>query len=365
MGQQKFYKCVKSQYNNHRTILKNHTAKKAFMSPEQADDLEITKKRSKLIVDRVRSVALGYSTGFFLHGEGGSGKTYTVTNALHDLGSDWILHNSDMTGTGLYEALKERPSAVHVLDDLEQLYRDTKAVGILRAATWGDENGKNRIITKAVHKKNESFEFTGGIIILSNLPLGDLPHWKALATRLSPAIFQLTEGEKKAMMLDIASKGKFGMAPDVCEEVCEYIIFHVEKNGNCPLSLRMLDVCLQDRRMYDNGECETHWKDLVVSRLEGEITEPKIKPRKRKVRLQDERFIAQQVFDMFPDHRQKRFAEWEKRTGKTERSLYRRLEDLGLEKRPKFMSIDDDGKDEEAFESDNLSTPEEIDTLTV
>lgn len=176
---------------------------------------------------------------------------------------------------------------------------------------------------------------------LSNLPLGEIASLRALATRLNPAEFNPTEGEKRALMWKIAEGGKFGLHPEACEEVCEYLVFHAGPGK--PLDLRLLDNAFNDRLMYDRGESRTHWKDLVASRIDAQIVEPTITPRTRQARLLDERDIAKQIYDKYPDSHQRadRDREWKERVGKSERALYRRLADLGLEPYPKYMSTED------------------------
>ena len=326
------------------------------MNIENAENLERLEKKLALIRDRVRSVALRYNTGFFLFGAGGSGKSFAVRGELDSLGTRWVLHNSAMTAAGLFDMLHDLPDQVHVLEDMEQLYADKKAVGYLRSATWGDDQMRNRIVTKTIHKKRASFEFTGGVIILSNLPLGGIASLRALATRLNPAEFNPTEGEKRALMWKIAEGGKFGLHPEACEEVCEYLVFHAGPGK--PLDLRLLDNAFNDRLMYDRGESRTHWKDLVASRIDAQIVEPTITPRTRQARLLDERDIAKQIYDKYPDSHQRadRDKEWKERVGKSERALYRRLADLGLEPYPKYMSTED--LQDFAQESVNPSTGE-------
>ena len=310
------------------------------MNIENAENLERLEKKLALIRDRVRSVALRYNTGFFLFGAGGSGKTHAVRGELESLGTRWILHNSTMTAAGLFDMLHDLPDHVHLLEDMEQLYADKKAVGYLRSATWGDANMQNRLITKTIHQKRVSFEFTGGIIILSNMPLGEIASLRALATRLNPAEFNPTEEEKQALMWKIAEGGKFGLSPATCEEVCDYLVFYA-KNGAKPIDLRLLDNAFNDRLMYDRGESLTHWKDMLVSRIDAQIVEPKITPRSRQARLMDERDVAKQLYDKYPDSREDRCREWKERVGKSERALYRRAAELGLDAPPRFLSTDD------------------------
>ena len=310
------------------------------MNIENAANLETLESKTTVVQDRVRAVALRYNTGFFLYGPGGSGKSYVVRNVLDEVATQWALHNSAMTAAGLFEILNDLPDHIHVFEDMEQLYLDKKAVGYLRSATWGDENMQNRLVTRAVHKKRDSFVFTGGIIVLSNLPLGEIATLRALATRLNPAEFNPSNGEKEALMWKIAEKGKFDLQPDVCEEVCEYLVFYAKRSGK-PLDLRLLDNALKDRLMYERNECQTHWKDLIASRIEGQISEPKTKPRTRAARILDEQSICKQIYSKFPDSRENRNREWVSLTGKSERALYRRAESLGLDAAPRFLSFDD------------------------
>lgn len=142
-------------------------------------------------------------------------------------------------------------------------------------------------------------------------------------------------------MHKIAEGGKLGLSPDACEEVCDYIIHYSTQISNKPLDLRLLDNAIGDRLMYDRGECQTHWRDLVASRIDSAIIEPRIAPRTRRARMVDERDIAHQVYDKFPDDRESRRREWMAKTGKSERALYRRAAELGLDAPPRYLSFDD------------------------
>ncbi len=146
--------------------------------------------------------------------------------------------------------------------------------------------------------------------------------------------------KKQALMLKIAEGGKFWLSPETCEEVCAYLVFYAKK-GAKPLDLRLLDNAFNDRLMYDRGESQTHWKDMLVSRIDAQIVEPKITPRTRQARLVDERDIAKQIYDKFPDSREDRFREWKERVGRSERALYRRAAELGLDAPPRFLSTED------------------------
>ena len=93
---------------------------------------------------------------------------------------------------------------------------------------------------------------------------------------MNPAEFNPTDGEKRALMMNIAERGQFGLSPDDCIEVAEYLTHNAKKSGK-PLDMRLLDTALNKRKQYDNKKSATHWRDMVQSVIDGIIIEPKIK----------------------------------------------------------------------------------------
>src|SRR4051812_366641 len=61
-------------------------------------------RKLQLVRDRVHSVARKYSNGFYLWGEGGTSKSYTVEETLEPL-CPYKLTNSRLTGKGLFTLL--------------------------------------------------------------------------------------------------------------------------------------------------------------------------------------------------------------------------------------------------------------------
>lgn len=106
--------------------------------------------------------------------------------------------------------------------------------------------------------------------------------------------------------------------------------------------------------MYDRGECRTHWRDLITSRVDSRITEPKVTPRTRAAKMVDERSVAKELYGRYPNSRAERSQVWEERTGKSERALYRRASELGLEAPVHHPSFED--FEDFARESGNLSS---------
>ena len=87
----------------------------------------------QLVRDYTGQVASGYCTGLYLFGEGGIGKSHTVIRELERLKADYKLFNSRMTGRGVYNALERFPDSIHVLEDMEAIFRDRGAQGVLHA----------------------------------------------------------------------------------------------------------------------------------------------------------------------------------------------------------------------------------------
>lgn len=86
---------------------------------------------------------------------------------------------------GLWCLLEEHPEHTVVLDDISTLFNEVSALQILMAALGGNP-GQSRTITYTTKDKHErkSFEFTGGIIAISNVPLRRDPLADAVASRV-------------------------------------------------------------------------------------------------------------------------------------------------------------------------------------
>src|SRR5262245_30049463 len=207
-------------------------------------------KKLSMVRDRVTAVAKGYQTGLYIFGAGGISKSHTVLTRLEQLDVSHKLFNSRMTAKGLYNALERAPDAVHVLEDMERLVNDRDAQGILRSALWA-QPGRDRVVTWTTGTGGEQrFTFSGGIILLANRPLANLPELRALATRISVLHLEVSDAELTALMRELASQGyrqngKLLLEPPQCHEVAEHLLRECRQAG-CPLDLRMLIGSYQD-----------------------------------------------------------------------------------------------------------------------
>jgi hypothetical protein len=196
-------------------------------------------------------------TGFYLWGDGGTSKSYTVLDELQKLKANYVIHNSRMTGRGLVDALQRLPTSVHVIEDCETIFDDKRAWGVLRSALWSQSKKRpmERDISWTAFNTDIRFTFTGGVILIGNRRLETIPELAALATRITVLQLVATFAEVAALMRSVALEGfAFGqdfVTPKECTQVAEYIIDR----------MHALDRPL-DMRTYVNGvkdylQCKT------------------------------------------------------------------------------------------------------------
>src|SRR5260221_1664299 len=159
----------------------------SIIDQKYVDHLE---QKFQMVRDYTASVANGRTTGFYVFGTGGCGKSYTILSELDRLQVPYKVFNSRMTGRGLFNALEKFPDAVHVLEDMEQLLRESAARGVLRSALWSqqttDQGGPSeRQVTWTTYRMEHCFIFTGSIIMTANRPFPDVPELDAVRTRIA------------------------------------------------------------------------------------------------------------------------------------------------------------------------------------
>ncbi len=237
----------------------------------ETDPLASLERKLHLVRDRVTAVARGYQTGLYLYGAGGVGKSYTVLDHLKREGVNYRLYNSRMSAKGLFRALEKAPDAVHVLEDMERLTRDADAQGVLRSALWAQPGHERSVTWTTATGGEERVIFRGGLILLANRPLADLPELRALATRINVYNLIVTDEELVALMGDLASRGhhvedKLLIQPEECRIITEYLITECRTCG-CQLDLRLQVNAYLDYLQWEADRTASHWQDLVASRV--------------------------------------------------------------------------------------------------
>lgn len=299
------------------------------MDKQLLDSLEY---KLQYIRDRVRGVAEGYSNGLYLHGEGGIGKSHTVEETLKLLKKPYKLSNSRITGKGLFDLLRDYPDVIHVIEDAETLFSDKNSFGVLRSALWGQDDHRNkqeRLIVWQIGGLRQEIIFTGGIILVANRDLDNIPQLRAVRTRIACPRFQPTTDEVAAKMRQIAKQGHrhgpITLPPDECLEVAAEIITasqRLQRN----LDLRLFVNGCKDRIQWKEGAAETHWKVLLEGRMKERTPPPDERYESRNERTMRELEIVRTIMNLPPTER---LSVWQRETGKSKAALYRRLEQAG------------------------------------
>lgn len=175
----------------------------------------------------VTMVATGIQPSAVITGEGGLGKTYTVTKTLESHGYTDISDLADFqvgavvntrkcftmvkgysTAKGLYRTLFENNKSVIVFDDCDAVLKDPVALNLLKGAL--DSYGK-RIISWNADMRDEdlprSFNFEGRVIFISNMDQDKID--QAIRSRSMMIDLSMTLDQKIDRMEYIANSAEF------------------------------------------------------------------------------------------------------------------------------------------------------------
>lgn len=317
-------------------------------TPPSNKHLESLEKKLQLVRTFTRAVAEHFMTGFFLWGSGGVGKTYTVTQQLAALEANYKVWNSRVTGWGLINNLEKYPSHVHLIEDAESMYRDPRAIGVLRSALDGQRHESGGPIERWVTwcgdsaaKKPKEVFFSGGIIILSNSELpSHKPEVAALKTRLKTLQLAVTDEELRALMRSVSAKGftvsGHAMTPEQCGEVCAFVEDELHAMRS-PLNMRVLvDGGFPAYVQHATGDTGVHWKDVVRAIIREQspqvFTQPVTvrTPPTREERKAAHRMVVRQILAQTAD-RVERLRLWREYTGLEQTAFYARKAEVEAE----------------------------------
>lgn len=207
-------------------------------------------ERFAIMADYVEMVATGHLASALITGEGGLGKSFTALKTLQATGLkciDKMEIGDRMTGDrgytvikgystpkGLFRSLYENRNQIILFDDCDSILKDQNAVNVLKAAldsydvrmvTWNSESfGSNDDLPR-------SFEFTGGVIFISNMPKTKVP--QAIRSRAVTADVGMTRAEVVERMQVIVESGEF--MPDYDQAFKREALEFVAENAYNPL----------------------------------------------------------------------------------------------------------------------------------
>jgi hypothetical protein len=255
----------------------------------------------------VASVAHRYHTACYLVGRPGTSKTFTVRAELERLEEPWAYQNARMTPMGLFSFFAEHPEHVVVLDDIGNLFKNDQSMQILLAALDGDP-GQPRIVRYKSKDKDETINFTGTVIAISNVPLRCDPLARALGSRIVVLEHEPTDDEMAAFIRHLAADGFADLSPDECLEVAEFVISET-RAYDLRLDLRHLTKGWQDYRQVKHKRAKTCWQDLVRTSLL-KLAREVLLPMSKREDIEQQRLLVIELLEKYPNDRRKQLDEW-------------------------------------------------------
>jgi hypothetical protein len=235
-----------------------------------ADVLSSINNRIALLSEMIVGVCESKFHGLTIQGEKGLGKSHNVHRIL-DTYDPSIPGNEDMpedrkrsikrftgkiTPLQLFLALQEYSGKKCILlfDDCDSAWNDIGALNILKAAM---DTKPRRVVTWATTARvvrEQSFEFQGSIIVITNAHMTS-EHYKAFLDRVHKFRLTMTPREKIVKIREIAS-----VSEEYDPVYAEQVVDHIEQNMDFigpRLSMRTFV------KAYDLAAFSTRWRELA------------------------------------------------------------------------------------------------------
>lgn len=287
---------------------------------ELTEGLTALEQRQQTLAHMVRMVARKVSHALFVFGsQGGLGKSRTILRTLDAEGVTPVLINSHITPLALFGVLyQHRDEAVVFFDDCDSMYSSMAHLGLLRSALWGSP----RIVTYGSSQLPSdlppSFEFTSRCIFAANVIPSKNDAFKAVLSRCDIFELSATNDEIIDLMRSVSAKGFYGVTPDDCSMVIDFI---AENSEDRQLSMRLLGPSLR-KLQYARTE-GLDWRPLVKSQLQ--TLGRKQQPTKRLDTKSRDLKLLREALKRHPDSVKDQMAYFCEHSKKSRASFYRVL----------------------------------------
>lgn len=220
--------------------------------------------------------ARGISTGCFIEGLGGIGKTHRTLSLLQRIPRLNFSYLSSFTTPQAFFVwvYQNRDADVLVVDDVVGMLNNDKVLSMLKGMLWAVAGGKrvvNYQTTKAMETEQgevvpNSYEVTSRIVLLCNRLSKKKPDMEAVLSRVDYCRVEIPKKEMLRLMRQVAEKDYPDIALDERLEVLEFIMENT-KDSVANLNLRTLIKGFQYfiyTRWIDNP---LMWKTILLKRL--------------------------------------------------------------------------------------------------
>lgn len=200
----------------------------------------------------------GVTPSLIVTGEGGLGKTHSVTESINSTdmtSSDYVFFKGYSTARGLYNTLFDNNGKLIIFDDCDSVLEDKVALNILKSAL--DSYEKRTISWMAKMNKSDEypqqFDFTGRIIFISNKSKENMN--EALLSRSLTVDLTMTPDDKIERMDSILNSILPEYTLDAKKEALDFL---KEVKNEVSLNMRMLIMVTKMRATYP-----TTWRDMA------------------------------------------------------------------------------------------------------
>jgi hypothetical protein len=198
------------------------------------------------------------SPSLIVTGEGGIGKTYSITSTIGESfleNSQWVQFKGFSTARGLYNTLFDNNGKLIVFDDCDSVLEDKVAINILKSALDSYDTRTISWMSK-MNKSDEypnQFNFTGRIIFISNKSKESID--QAILSRSLTVDLSMTFSEKIERMSHILENILPEMPMVIKRESLEFL---GELKDNKNLTIRSLITVCKIRNTFSDT-----WKDMA------------------------------------------------------------------------------------------------------
>ena len=219
-------------------------------------------QRFTFLDDLTQMVVSGITPSLIVTGEGGLGKTHSVTQTIkaNDVDEDcYIFFKGYSTARGLYNTLFDNNGKLIIFDDCDSVLEDKVAINILKSAL--DSYERRTISWMAKMNKSDEypqhFDFTGRIIFISNKAKSSIDG--AILSRSLTVDLTMNSDEKIERMTTILPN----ILPQYDNDVkLEALSFLNQNKETANLNMRTLIMVIKMR--YSNPD---NWMDMATYML--------------------------------------------------------------------------------------------------
>jgi hypothetical protein len=215
-------------------------------------------QRFQILNNLATMVIDGITPSLIVTGEGGLGKTHSVTQTIEQkglFGFEFVFFKGYSTARGLYNTLYDNNGKLIIFDDCDSVLEDKVAINILKSAL--DSYDKRTITWMSKMNKNDEypqqFDFTGRIIFISNKKKDSID--SAILSRSLTVDLTMTGDEKIQRMASIIGH----ILPDTTLDIKVDALDFLKENKDHPnVNMRTLIMISKMRQCNPDG-----WKQMA------------------------------------------------------------------------------------------------------